>query len=282
VVSHTASGRDLVRQRVETVPRTAVHAIVDPDFDAQLAGAPMTVGTLRFDSLPATRTEADAIRAVFPQSLLHSGAQASVAALKAIERPALLHIATHGFFSSAPKSVPVLGRADLLHVGDELLILQRALPSADVNPMLDAGLALAGANHSTPEQPVGLVTAAELAALDLRGTEIVVLSACDTGLGVAAHGEEFAGLRRALAIAGAASQVISLWEVEDEAAAMLMQVYYRLLAAGAGRAEALWQAQDVVRHRPRFAHPSAWAAFVAWGDAGPLSDGLRATAAKPQ
>jgi CHAT domain-containing protein len=281
VVTHVASGRDLVRVTGAMASGTAVHAIVDPDFDA--APAPAQAASppagLHFAPLPRTRAEADAIRARFPQTCVHAGGEASVAALAAIERPALLHVATHGFFSPLPERARLPAHTDMLRVGGELLILQRALPSDDPNPMLHAGLAFAGANHSTPEQPVGLVTAAEIAGLDLRGTELVVLSACDTGLGVAAHGEEFAGLRRAFAIAGVASQVISLWEVEDDAAAMLMREYYQALAAGLGRAEALWQAQKVVRSRPRFAHPAAWAAFVAWGAATPLSDGLRTTAA---
>jgi CHAT domain-containing protein/tetratricopeptide (TPR) repeat protein len=282
VVDHIASGRDLLRASEAPLPGALVHAIVDPDFDAAPAGAPAAAaGSLHFDTLPGTRTEADVISALFPQCCVHAGADASVAALKAIERPALLHIATHGMFSAPPAAARQPGRSDLLQVGDELLVLQRALPSADDNPMRHAALALAGANRSAPGRPVGLVSAEELAALDLRGTELVVLSACDTGLGVAAHGAEFAGLRRAFAIAGAASQVISLWEVEDDAAAELMREYYRLLVAGAGRAEALREAQAALRRRPRFVHPSAWAAFVAWGAAGPLSDHLRSRAFKP-
>jgi CHAT domain-containing protein len=98
-------------------------------------------------------------------------------------------------------------------------------------------------------------------------------------LGVAAHGDEFAGLRRAFAIAGADSQVISLWAVDDEAAAALMGEYYQRLANGVGRAEALRDAQVAVRRRPIFSHPNAWAAFVPWGHSGPLSAALRAAAA---
>ena len=273
-VIHVASGRDLMRASA-VASGGAVHAIVDPDFDSG-AQEPAAAESLRFAPLPGTHEEAEAIRAVFPQARVSAGVEASVATLMAVERPALLHVATHGFFAPPADRKRRGGRSDLLQVGDELLVLQRALPSADVNPMLHAGLALAGANSGTSGQTARLVTAAELAALDLRGTELVVLSACDTGLGVADHGEEFAGLRRAFAIAGAASQVISLWEVEDDATALLMREFYRRLAAGEGRAAALWHAQLAVRERPRFAHPSAWAAFVVWGDAGPLSAGLRA------
>jgi CHAT domain-containing protein len=280
LVSHLASGRDLTSAASVPENGALVHAIVDPDFDAGATDASSATGGLQFEPLPGTRAEGNAIRALFPRASVRSGPRANTAALGSVERPALLHIATHGFFLIPPKSARLPGRTDVLGLDDELLVFQRAVPSADVNPMLYGGLVFAGANRSTPDHLVGLLTAAELAALDLRGTELVVLSACATGLGIAAHGEEFAGLRRAFSIAGAASQVISLWEVEDEATAMLMEEFYEALAAGVGRAEALWQAQRSLRHGPRFAHASAWAAFVLWGAAGPLSDDLRAMAVR--
>ena len=181
--------------------------------------------------------------------------------------------------SGAPRPV---WRMDTISLSAELVFLQSASPAAIDNPMLSVGLALAGANASVPGRPAGFISAAELAALDLRGTEVVVLSACETGLGVAAHGDEFAGLRRAFTIAGAESQVISLWAVDDDAAAALMGEYYDRLVAGQGRAEALAKAQQALRDRPRFAHPSAWAAFEAWGQAGPLSNVLRQSASVPR
>ena len=278
VVAHVASGRDLLRWAQRGPSGSAVHAIVAPDFDAGPADVPAASGGLAYAALPGTRAEGQVIAALFPQAVVHTGRAADVAALTSGERPALLHIATHGFFVTPPRSSRQPGQTDLLHLEDELLFFQRVLPSADVNPMLYGGLAFAGANRSTPGQLVGLITAAELASLDLRGTELVVLSACASGLGVATHGEEFAGLRRAFAIAGAASQVISLWEVEDKATAMLMDAFYRALIDGMGRAEALWRAQQVLRIQPEFAHTRAWAAFVPWGAAGPLSEAVRGAA----
>lgn len=296
VVSHLTSGRELLRTTLPaTTERTlsgpdstqaSVVVVVDADFDAaDLPGAPATGAApalaLQLEALPRTRDEARVIQSLFSRCRVLAGADASVAALKATVQPALLHIATHGSFTAVEAMPPVV-RNHLLAVGDELLVLGQVSASAADNPMLHAGLALAGANRSVPGQPSGFVTAAELAALDLRGTELVVLSACDTGLGEAAPGGEFAGLRRAFSIAGAASQVISLWEVEEDATAALMEAFYRRLLAGAGRAEALQQAQHELRRRPRWAHPSAWAAFVAWGAAGPLSDGLRASGVEVQ
>jgi hypothetical protein len=100
---------------------------------------------------------------------------------------------------------------DTLLVEGQFYIVQRSGPSARANAMLHGGLAFAGANHSTPDHPVGSVSAAELAQRDLRGTALVVLSAGETGVGTATQGEEVAGLRRAFSIAGARSQVTSLW-----------------------------------------------------------------------
>ncbi len=283
VVSHLTSGRELLRPVLPAASEAMVHVLVDADFDADgLVGAPTVASpaeaipaALRLDALLRTRDEAVVIASLFDRCRVLAGADASVAALKSIQRPALLHIATHGVFTSAPPVAPVM-RSQWLEVGGEWVELGRASRSPVDNPMLHSGLALAGANRSAPGRPSGFITATELAALDLRGTELVVLSACNTGLGVTAPGSEFAGLRRAFAVAGAAAQVISLWEVEDDATAALMEAFYRRLLAGVGRAVALQQAQGELRRRPRWSHPSAWAAFVCWGAVGPLSAGLRA------
>ena len=289
VVCHLTSGRELLRPALPSAPDAVVQVVVDADFDADdLSAVPAAQpdGDLplvpmqrapQLGGLPRTRDEAQLIKALLPRCQVLAGAQASVAALKAITQPALLHIATHGWFRPVEATPPWVSK-HLLQIGDESLLLDRTAASAQANPMLHTGLALAGANRSAPGLTSGFVTAAELAALDLRGTELVVLSACDTGLGAIAPGGEFAGLRRAFSMAGAAAQVISLWSVDDEATAALMQSFYRHLMAGAGRADALQRAQREVRRRPRWAHPSAWAAFVCWGAAGPLSDGLRAGA----
>jgi CHAT domain-containing protein len=107
----------------------------------------------------------------------------------------------------------------------------------------------------------------------LRGTQLVVLSACETGLGLVRHGAEFTGLRRALAIAGAVTQVTSLWKVADDATRALMGHYYRLLAGGCERAAALQRAQQAVRRdpaHPEWEHPFYWGAFVSSGAWGPM------------
>jgi CHAT domain-containing protein len=111
------------------------------------------------------------------------------------------------------------------------------------------------------------LTALEAAYLDLSGTKLVVLSACDTGVGDLKNGEGVQGLRRALVLAGSESQVMSLWPVTDTAAKDLMIPYYRALQRGEGRSEALRQVQlRILREGRENRHPFYWAAFIQSGE----------------
>jgi CHAT domain-containing protein len=113
-----------------------------------------------------------------------------------------------------------------------------------------------------------LVTALELAGLDLWGTQLVVLSACDTGRGDVKPGQGVYGLHRAFLVAGAETVVMSLWKVNDETTRSLMEAYYSNLLAGQGRATALREAMRTLRLvRP---HPHYWAPFIAMGQDTPL------------
>jgi CHAT domain-containing protein/Tfp pilus assembly protein PilF len=135
------------------------------------------------------------------------------------------------------------------------------------DPLLRSGLALAGANHGTSGDEDGILTALEAAYLDLSGTKLVVLSACDTGVGDVRNGEGIQGLRRALILAGSESQVISLWPVSDQATKDLMILYYKALQQGEGRGEALRQVQlRMLRGRTYRQHPVYWAAFIQSGE----------------
>ncbi|MDF0673932.1 MAG: CHAT domain-containing protein [Nitrospira sp.] len=115
------------------------------------------------------------------------------------------------------------------------------------------------------------LTAAELAQMDLRGTQLVVLSACETAVGDVQNGEGVYGLRRALVLAGAESQVTSLWKVADDATKDLMVDYYHRLLKGEGRSEALRNAQLTMMKSKDRSHPYSWAAFVPIGDWRPLA-----------
>ncbi|MSQ82648.1 MAG: CHAT domain-containing protein [Myxococcales bacterium] len=146
-----------------------------------------------------------------------TGAQASVGALKAVQGPVLLHVATHGFFLADQEDLPVMGtrsgRRNAELFGD---LPAPALPQLGKDdPLLRSGLALAGANRQPDGR--GVVTALEVAGLDLAGTQLAVLSACETGVGDIRNGEGVFGLHRALVLAGAQTQVMSLWKVDDAA-----------------------------------------------------------------
>ena len=134
------------------------------------------------------------------------------------------------------------------------------------NPLLRSGLALAGANRLRSGQDDGVLTALEVAGLDLAGTELAVLSACETGVGAVQNGEGVYGLRRALVLAGVRTQIASLWKVDDAATKDLMIDYYRRLQAGAGRSQALREAQLAMLKSPTRAHPYYWASFIAIGE----------------
>jgi CHAT domain-containing protein len=111
-----------------------------------------------------------------------------------------------------------------------------------------------------------VLTALEVAGLDLAGTELAVLSACETGVGAVQNGEGVYGLRRALVLAGVRTQIASLWKVDDAATRDLMIDYYRRLQAGAGRSQALREAQLTMLKDPARAHPYYWASFITIGE----------------
>jgi CHAT domain-containing protein len=137
----------------------------------------------------------------------------------------------------------------------------------ETSPLLRSGLALAGANRSKSGDDDGVLTAREAAGLDLSGTKLVMLSACDTGGGDAKNGEGVQGLRRALVLAGSESQVMSLWPVSDESMKELMIPYYKALQQGQERSEGLRQVQlRMLRERKELRHPFYWAMFVQSGE----------------
>jgi CHAT domain-containing protein len=180
----------------------------------------------------------------------------------------VLHLATHGFFlsgscSNGPRGTRAVGG----------LSKRRDTPPLD-NPLLLSGLALAGANRRAaagPEEDDGILTAEEVASLNLGGVEWAVLSACDTGVGEIKAGEGVFGLRRAFQVAGARTVIMSLWSVEDEATREWMRaLYINRLERKLSTADAVHQASVTVLRARRAAkqstHPFFWAGFVAAGD----------------
>ncbi|HKX30371.1 MAG TPA: CHAT domain-containing protein, partial [Blastocatellia bacterium] len=132
------------------------------------------------------------------------------------------------------------------------------------SPLLRSGLALAGANEHQ-EQDNGILTALEMTGLNLWGTRLVVLSACDTGVGEVKNGDGVHGLRRALVLAGSETQVMSLWPIQDRATRDLMIAYYGRLQRGEGRGEALRQVQLTMLKQVKRRHPYYWASFIQSG-----------------
>jgi len=170
----------------------------------------------------------------------------------------VLHLATHGFFLNAPA---IQSRTNTRGVKAHATMTLGQSTSTDA--MERSGLILAGGNNMRGDgENDGILTAREMASLDLRGTRLVVLSACETGLGDARRGQGVHGLRRAISLAGAESQVISLWQVSDDATEALMTEFYRGLHNGLGRSQALRRVRLHVRSQPQWSHPFFWAAFI--------------------
>ena len=174
--------------------------------------------------------------------------------LRGVQHPRVLHIATHGFFQPDQKTSK----------GDQLGGLE--------DSMLRSGLLFAGADRflkgeaTAPDLDNGVLTAYEASSLDLQGTELVVLSACETGLGQIQNGEGVFGLRRALQEAGAESVLMTMWSVPDRETQELMTLFYQRWLSGDDKPVALREAQMDVRKRVKKRYgrdiPFYWAGFV--------------------
>ena len=224
-----------------------------------------------FAPLMGTALEAREIKSQFPEARALLGDQATEAQLKQAVAPRILHIATHGFFlDDRPVRIEGTRGLSLMREDGDL----RGL-NADVrieNPLLRSGLALAGANLRTGRDDDGILTALEASGLNLWGTKLVVLSACDTGLGVVSTGEGVNGLRRALVLAGSETQVMSLWQVSDYVTQRLMKAYYAGLKQGQGRGEALRRVKLELMRQKGMEHPFYWAGFIQSGKWTALDD----------
>ncbi len=214
-------------------------------------GGPAAPGVPGFERLPGTGREAAEVASlVAPGSevAVMTGRDATEAAFRRLAPGRrLLHLATHGYF------------------------LERELPGRD--PFQLSGLAMAGANRrqeAATSLDDGVMTAREIAALDLSSVDWVVLSGCDTGLGVVMDGEGVLGVRRAFRIAGAHTLIMSLWAVDDGAARAWMRRLYEARARGLSTDRAVEAAGLALlraqRNRGATVHPYFWGGFVAAGD----------------
>ncbi len=296
-ISYLATARDLLRLTAAVpVPGGEPVVVAAPDFDCgdasgddpPAAGPGLSTSTAQpFAELPGTREEGCRVADLLARHCGIEvrpwlGAAALERPLKEVRSPWILHLATHGFFlpdvPSAAGPWPAegalrgLGRAG----GSDGMTAARLLVPPRVNPLLRSGLALAGANWKAggfvppPAAEDGILTAEDVTGLRLEGTQMVVLSACKTGLGEHRVGEGVFGLRRSFVLAGARTLVISLWNVPDEATRELMERFYRRVLAGEPRAVALRRSQLEIKQR--HPHPFFWGAFICQGEPGPLPD----------
>ncbi len=266
----------------------------DVDFQMAQAGksttasAPRRSGTFpEWSALPATRGEIATIRDSFEQrfpdgksKMLRGGGATKSAFRQAAPHFRMLHLATHGFFAP-PEVKSALDRAAM---SDPLV--RSGIPTiGGLHPGLLSGLVLAGANRPPePDQDDGIMTALEVGTLELNDVDLVVLSACETGLGAISGGEGILGLQRAFQLAGARSVVTSLWSIDDEATRKLMERFYEnlwqkdLAKIDALREAQLWMLREGAERGlvrldeakrdagPRTVPPFYWAAFVLSGD----------------
>jgi CHAT domain-containing protein/tetratricopeptide (TPR) repeat protein len=211
--------------------------------------------------LPNTKVEIENIKTIFQknqlQSQIYLAEIATEELVKSLQNPQILHIATHGFF--------------LQNTGNEVGVEERSFMGIEnqkisENPLLRSGLLLAGATQvlrgKTDE---GILTAYEAMNLDLDNTDLVVMSACETGLGEIQNGEGVYGLQRAFQVAGAKSILMSLWTVSDEATKDLMTLFYdNWITKKQTKREAFNNAQKTLRSK--YKHPYYWGAFVMVGE----------------
>jgi len=219
-----------------------------------------------YEKLPGTGVEIAAIETILRKegwtTESYLGVDALEAAVKAVNNPTVLHIATHGFFIPK-KEQQKRERTRFQLTGENQPSLYLT------NPMLRSGLVLAGAQSyqnaaEKPDTEDGILTAYEASNLDLRYTELVVLSACETGLGDIKNGEGVYGLQRAFKVAGAKTILMSLWRVDDEVTQKLMTTFYKNWLQHNNKRKAFRDAQAEIRKD--HPEPKYWGAFVMVGE----------------
>jgi CHAT domain-containing protein len=281
-ITYIAAGRDIMRFMDGTVAKGEPIIMADPDYDmglqektqvAQAMGviemrgpAPVTrdAKDLRFKRLPDTKREANAIEKTLKEIYKagvgnYQDKRALEEVLLTVKDPKILHLATHGYFlkDEEVKHQQILG----------FLLLDREVIADLVteNLMLRSGIVLAGANASLKEgRDDGIVSAEKILGLRLKGTDLVVLSACNTGIGDVKSGEGVFGLKRAFILSGAKTVVMSLWSIPSKETTELMTDFYTLMAKGKSKSDALREAR--LNLMKKKANPFYWGAFVMVGN----------------
>ena len=225
---------------------------------------------LKFNPLPGSELEARSVAALLGKdTTVRLGAAARESELKAVVSPSVLHLATHGFFLTDQEFKGTNSFREPWRLAGEFTPYPRAPEQDWENPLIRCGIALAGANHAASITNAlaedGLLTGLEASLLNLQGTKLVILSACDTGSGDVKIGEGVMSLRRAFTIAGAETVLASHWKVNDEATSLLMTEFMRRWQAGEPRGTAWREAQLSLLRSKDFSNPYFWAAFTLTG-----------------
>lgn len=272
----------------EIMKKAAPHPVAYPavlygglDYDASLSSGNMEAHPA--DAPPASRfsgsrtlrghadflewslKEVEKISGILDSSQCHvytgnTGTEESIKTVGTLH-PSLLHIATHGFYYNEDEIRAKLKKYTFLKQQND------TEPSIESLAMRGSGLLLSGANHSLSGDVIpdyaedGILTADEIAHLNLQDVELVVLSGCETGLGKACTEGVF-GMQRGFKLSGAHSLLMSLWQVDDKATALLMEHFYKNLRKGNSKRESLKEAQNYIRSLPRYSKPVYWASWI--------------------
>lgn len=300
-LQYLSSGRDLLRSFTKRAAAPPL-ILADPDFRAAApvvligpaavskteatasisAGGGERPATLRaiselaggLSALPGTRREARRLQALLPRSQLYLGEAATEAQLRRPTAPSILHIATHGAFLSdsraadAPLARSALSR--LQSTSNEPGLEQTWIKRVTGKQETASALLLAGAatDRAVDSREDGVLLAEEVQSMNYWGTQLAVLSACETGRGAVRIGQGVYGLRRAFLVAGVETLVSSLWKVDDAATSELMVDFYKQILRGTPRLGALRMA--MLKAKQRRPHPYYWAAFVGIGRDAPV------------
>lgn len=285
LISYIEAGRDIVRFTDTAKSKGSALIMADPDYDmgmdekekivkemditeTRVRGAvSKDMLKMRFSRLPDTKQEADAIEKIIKDRLKisvdnYQNKKALEEVLFKVEYPKILHIATHGYFVSDEevkgkdlRGVEIKFKSDFAE--DNYLTIE--------NPMLRSGIVFAGVNTSLKEgRDDGIISAEKILGLKLKGTELVVLSACETGSGDVQNGEGVFGLKRSFILSGAKTVITSLWSVPSVETTELMTDFYTIMSEGKTKAMALRLAK--LEMMKKKSNPFYWGAFIISGN----------------